>query len=397
VRNKRWLGAGLLALVVLLAINELRPVGAVAATPATASVVAGGEAAVPVPWPADAQAALGVEDEGVVAATSGARPQPIASVAKVMTALLVLKARPLATGQQGPVITVTADDVAEYHQEDADGESVVPVQAGEQLTEYQALQGLLIPSGNNIAGLLARWAVGSVDAMVQRMNQAARAMGLLHTRFADASGFSAQTVSVPADLVRLGEAAMNDPLIASLVAMEEATLPVMGTRPNVNYALGQDGILGIKTGNIPQGGAIYLFAANGRLPDGRTRLLVGAVQGLPTLDLAFSGAKALLDAARTSLQVRHVVSRNQTVGRYALPWGGGSDVVAGQDLDVVVWPGTVIRVALLADPVQPPVAPGTTLGHLHITAGDSSWDVPVANVDGLAAPGRLARLTRITW
>ena len=61
--------------------------------------------------------------------------------------LFVDDEKPLQEGEKGPVISVSADDVTEYQQEKANGESVVPVQAGEQLTEYQALQGLLIPPG----------------------------------------------------------------------------------------------------------------------------------------------------------------------------------------------------------------------------------------------------------
>src|SRR5207237_2815719 len=102
---------GLIALlVVLLAVNELRPVGAVAATQSlTASTTRGSP--IDLPWPAQAQAAIGAEGAGVLAATPGPRPLPIASVAKVMAALVTLEARPLKVGEQGPTITVTPDDV----------------------------------------------------------------------------------------------------------------------------------------------------------------------------------------------------------------------------------------------------------------------------------------------
>ena len=398
MKRLRWLGLGVLFLVaVALVVNEFRPVGAVPALQTIGSSTAAPGGAVPVPWPASAQAAIGGEDDGAIASSLDALPRPIASVAKVMTALVALDEKPLKEGEQGPAITISADDVTEYQQEKANGESVLVVQPGEQLTEYQTLQGLLIPSGNNIAGLLARWASGSVDAHVQRMNAKAKALGLSRTTFADVSGLSEKTVSVPADLVRLGQEALKSPVLAAIVQQEQAVLPVAGVQPNVNYALGQEGIFGIKTGNIAAGGAIYLFAGNVQLGTGTKIYVVGAVQGLSTLDGAFSAAKALLRAARTSLQVLHVVSKNQSVGRYDLPWGGGSDVVATQDLDVLVWAGTVVRMSLRADAVSPPVSPRTRLGSLHVTAGDAAFDLPVANADQLVAPGRLARLTRVTW
>jgi D-alanyl-D-alanine carboxypeptidase (penicillin-binding protein 5/6) len=390
------LGALLLA-AVALAANEFRPVGPVLAalTIGSSTDVPGAQAALP--WPDTGEAAFGGSDNGVVASSPNPRSQPIASVAKVMTALVVLETRPLQKGQTGPVLTVGPDDVTEYQQEKAGGESVLPVQAGEQLTEYQALQGLLIPSGNNIAALLARWASGSVDAHVQRMNERARALGLRRTTFTDVSGLSEKTVSVPADLVRMGQAALKETVLEDIVQQPQASLPVAGMVYNVNYVLGQEGIFGIKTGNITAGGAIYLFAATVRLASGTKTTLVGAVQGLPTLDGAFNTAKALLRAAGTSLQVLHVVSKDQTVGRYAPPWGGGSDVVAGEDLDILVWPGTVVRRALRANPASPPVSPRTAAGSLHVTAADAAFDVPVATTDQLYPPGRLARLTRLTW
>jgi serine-type D-Ala-D-Ala carboxypeptidase (penicillin-binding protein 5/6) len=398
VKRLRWLGLGVLFLVVVaLVVNEFRSVGAVPAVQTIAASASASGAAAPIPWPASAQGAIGGEDSGAIASSPNAQPKPIASVAKVMTALVVLDQKPIKEGDQGPAITITPEDVTEYQQEKANGESVLPVQAGEQLTEYQALQGLLIPSGNNVAGLLARWASGSLDAHVQRMNAKAKALGLDRTTFADVSGLSEKTVSVPADLVRLGQEALKSPVLAGIVQQEQAVLPVAGVQPNVNYALGQDGIFGIKTGNIAAGGAIYLFAGNVQLSTGTKLYMVGAVQGLSTLDGAFNAARTLLRAARTSLQTLHVVSRNQSVGRYDLPWGGGSDVVATQDLDVLVWAGTVVRLALRADAVSPPVSPRTAVGRLRVTAGDAVFDLPVASADQLNPPGRLARLTRVTW
>lgn len=394
----RWAVPGVLGLLALLLIvNELRPVGAVPASQtAGASTTVPGDA-VSVPWPASGQAAIGGRENGVLASSPNARPAPIASVAKVMTALVVLQEKPLEENEDGPAITITPDDVTEFQQEAANKESVLPVAAGEQLTERQALQGLLIPSGNNVAALLARWASGSMDAHVQRMNARARELGMGHTTFADVSGLSEKTVSVPADLVRMGQAALDQPVLANIVQQAQAALPVAGTVYNVNYVLGQEGIYGIKTGNIDAGGAIYLFAGNEQLASGGKATIVGAVQGLSTLDGAFDAAKTILRAARASLRSVHVVSKDQTVGRYDLPWGGGSDVVASQDLDILVWPGMVVRESLQASPAAPPTSPRTASGSLRVTAGDAVFDLPVVNADQLYGPGRLARLTRLTW
>ncbi len=382
-------------LVVAALVNEFRPVGAVVAVQRFPSYLGGSGPAIP--WPQGAQAAIGADGAGVIAATPSARPEPIASVAKVMTALVTLDAHPLRVGQSGPTITVDQADVETYQRDQAQGQSVVQVQAGEQLSEYQALQGLLIPSGNNIATLLARWVAGSQAAFVARMNRKARELGLVHTTFADASGFSARTRSVPADLVRLGEAAMNNPVIADVVSQGEAVLPLAGKVINVNYALYQDGIIGIKTGNIPQVGAVYLFGADARLSNGQERVVYGAVQGLPTIEDAFSAAETLIQAMSASLVVRHLASAGEPVGSYSTPWGESSGIVAVEDLNVLTWPGSPIRASLEARAVNPPVSPRTVVGDLRVTVGEQAYDLPVATTQQLYAPGRLARLTRLTW
>jgi D-alanyl-D-alanine carboxypeptidase (penicillin-binding protein 5/6) len=108
----------------------------------------------------------------MVAAPVGSRPVPIASLAKIMTAYVVLRDRPLIAGGQGPAIAVQPADVAAYARDSMQGQSVVRVVAGEKLTERQALEAMLIPSGNNIADLLARWDAGSQAAFAAKMNAA---------------------------------------------------------------------------------------------------------------------------------------------------------------------------------------------------------------------------------
>src|SRR5262249_59800597 len=86
----------------------------------------------PSPWPGGAQAAIGTASGSVIAATPSAHSAPIASVAKVMTALVVLDTKPLQKGETGPAITITPDDVTEFQQRQANQESVVAAPACEQ-------------------------------------------------------------------------------------------------------------------------------------------------------------------------------------------------------------------------------------------------------------------------
>src|SRR5580704_13088660 len=86
-----------------------------------------------VSWPADGVAAADISGFGVVAGPGATRPVPIASVAKVMTAYVVLHDHPLPGGGSGPDITVQPSEAAAYPSQARDGESLVPVTAGERL------------------------------------------------------------------------------------------------------------------------------------------------------------------------------------------------------------------------------------------------------------------------
>src|SRR5581483_5482120 len=202
------------------------------------------------------------------------------SVAKVMTAYLVLRDHPLGPGQVGPTITLTEDDVADTELRGGRDESIVPVVAGEQLTELQALQALLLPSANNIAAVLARWDTGSTARFVAEMNLAARSMGMTHTRYTDPSGYDDSTVSTAADQVRIVEHAMRLPVFARIVAMTSATLPVVGTVHNTDALLGQNGFVGVKTGSDDAAGGCFAFRAVRRIHGERTAI-TGVVLGQP--------------------------------------------------------------------------------------------------------------------
>src|SRR6266850_44856 len=320
---RRRFTIALVAVVVLVAalgaLNYFRPVPAV--TP-TASLPA--QLTVPgtppkIPWPRAGSAAVGVPGLGLIATSGNEKPVAAASVAKVMTALVILDDKPLQKDQSGPSITVTDADVQSYMSDLADRQSVVVVQAGEQLTELQLLEGLLIPSANNFAEMLARWDAGSVDAFVASMNKHAAELRLAHTTFADPSGASLGTLSTPSDLMALGMEAMKLDVFAQIVAMAQADLPVAGTVFNVDGVLGQSGIIGIKTGSGLADGANFLFAAEAPV-DGVTLTVFGCVMGQPTLAVAFVAAKALIASMRSNLHVRRVIARNESVARYSTPW-----------------------------------------------------------------------------
>jgi len=241
-------------------------------------------------WPTHGQAAVQV-GQGRVQAGPDQHPAAIASVAKVMTAYLVLRDNPLQPGEDGPLITLTDDDVADTDRRAEQDESLVPVAAGERLTERQALQALLLPSANNIAAVLARWDAGSVDRFVARMNATAQSLGMTHTTYTDPSGYDDATVSTAADQLRIVDLAMRLPVFASIVATPSATLPVAGTVRNTNTLLGHNGFVGVKTGSDDAAGGCFAFRAI-RWIDGKRTTITGVVLGQPGHDQIGAGLAA---------------------------------------------------------------------------------------------------------
>lgn len=388
---------GLLLLVVVVVVaglgwyNEARPVPRLTPRAHEAATVTLGEAPT-FTWPSGTEDAIGVAGVGVLAQTPAQAPQPTGSVAKVMTALVALQELPLQVGDQGPTIAITPADQEVQEEDAASGQSTVPVTAGETLTEYQVLQGMLLPSGNNLATLLASWAFGSIPAAVAAMTAEAKTLGLQSSTFTDPSGFDPTTVSTPADLVKLGAAAMQNPVIAQIVGQSEATLPGSGLVKNVDSVLGQAGIVGIKTGNTTGQNGAFLFASEG--PSAPGAMVIGAVMGAASLRGALQGAVALAGQAATALVVRTVVGAGAVVAGVRAPWDEGVAIATQRPLAIVAWGGQQATLSIRLHPLRAPVAKGADVGTLTASLGDRTVTTPLVTVAALHAPSRKWRLLR---
>ncbi len=176
---------------------------------------------------------------------------------------------------------MTTADVAEYDAELKADESTVAIEAGETFTERQMLEGLLLASANDMAFSLAMWDAGSIPAFVAKMNALATSLGTTNTHYVDASGYEPASVSSAADVLKVATAGMAIPTFAEIVALPQATLPVVGTVHNVVTEVGANGIIGVKSGYTSEAGACLVLAAN-RVIGGRTLLVIEAVLGQPT-------------------------------------------------------------------------------------------------------------------
>lgn len=349
--------------------------------------------AIALPWPSSGQAALGADGYGVLETHGELTPVSTASIAKVFTAIAVLQKKPLTAGSQGPTITLDQTDVDYFNYYYSRGGTVANVKVGEQITEYQLLQAILLPSANNIADTLARWAFGSIQAYVTYANQMVKNMGLAHTTVNNTNGFDDTTTSTADDLVKLGLEALKVPVIADVVNQKSASIPVEGQVNNVNWLLGDNGVVGIKTGNTDKAGGCYLFAARHQIL-GRQVMLVGAVLGSSNLTDAITAGRNLASAADSGFQKVSVITRGQVLGSYHAPWGANSQLKAGQNLSLTVWKGKEIVITSDLEPAAAPAPAGVAIGSVHVASGGQSTSSPLYLTQDLAGPSWRWRLTR---
>ncbi|PZG57012.1 D-alanyl-D-alanine carboxypeptidase [Spongiactinospora gelatinilytica] len=264
---------------------------------------------IPLPWPSKGQAA--VEVTGPVHSLSvygEQRPVPIASVTKVMTALVILRDHPLGRKAAGPSIRVDRQAAIESGNRD---ESTVPIRAGQGFTERELLELMLIPSGNNAARLLARWDAGSERAFVRKMNATAAKLGMKNTTYTGASGYESTTVSTAVDQLKLARKAMKNPVLRDIVATARINIPGIESEiVNGNKLLEMPGVVGLKTGTSSAAGGALLWAAR-PTSGNRDRLILGVVlrQGdsgdsfQEKKEAAFAASRKLILAAQRYLNL----------------------------------------------------------------------------------------------
>ncbi len=349
-------------------------------------------------WPQNAQGAICIADQELIAKTPDQSPKPTASVAKIMTAYLILKNHPLTVFQDGPTLVLTAEDEQTYAQDKKDGQSVVKVVAGEKLTERQMLKALLLPSANNIATVLAKWDSGSVSAFVEKMNKTAVMLGMQNTHYADPAGINLNTQSTAYDQLLIAQQAMKIDTFRSIVSLPQAKLPVAGIVYNVNYVLGKGGIVGIKTGSMPRVGGNYVFASYDNV-DNQNILIIGALFGVggkkPIMD-ALDGALDVLQKTKESLRLIHVVTKDQQIGMVTFRPKHVLALQITKPIDSIAWPQKVLHLNVQLQKMTLPIRKGDILGTVTLE-GRNPQKVTIAAAQSVSAPTFRERLTRSYW
>ncbi|MFI6062078.1 serine hydrolase [Streptomyces sp. NPDC051286] len=402
-RVKIWTPLVLLLLVVFAIVQVVRPlptpVLALSADPTY--TFKGGDPSLA--WPGQGQSAVTVDGVGSLGTEGAQRPVPIASVAKVMTAYVVLKDHPLTGKEEGEKITV--DQQAEDESKRPE-ESTAPLKKGQRLTEKQLLQLLMIPSGNNAARLFARWDASNEAAFVAKMNDEAKALGMNSTTYTDPSGLKKTTMSTAADQLKLAKAVMQNDVFRQIVDTPQIDIEgIDGTIYNNNTLLLQPGVSGIKTGSSTPAGGNLLWSAN-TMVDGKKLWIYGAVMGqqagtgrvYDSLQQSLDKSLKLIQGAQKAVTSATVVKKGDVVGYVDDGFGGKTPVVATENLKAVGWPGLKVELSVTGNgkKISNTATAGTKVGMVTVGSGAGKVSAPVALQQDMKEPTFGQKLTRIS-
>ncbi|MEU3262615.1 D-alanyl-D-alanine carboxypeptidase family protein [Streptomyces bacillaris] len=401
-RVKIWTPLVLLLLIIFAIVQVMRPLPepALKLTAEPTYAFEGGDTKLS--WPGQGQSAVMVDGVGSLGSEGAQKSAPIASVAKVMTAYVILKEHPLKGDEQGE--TITADQKAEDESKNVD-ESVAPLKNGQKLSQRQMLQLLMIPSGNNAARLLARWDAGSEDAFVDKMNDAAKDLGMTDSTYTDPSGLDKATVSTATDQLKLAQAVMKNDVFRTIVDMPEVEIEgIDGKIYNNNTLLLQPGVSGIKTGSSTPAGGNLLWSANTKV-DGKVLWIYGAVMGqqagtgrvYDSLSLSLTNSLKLIKDAQQAVTSATVVKKGDVVGYVDNGFGAQTPVVATKDLKAVGWPGLEVELKVTDNGkgIGHEAKAGSEVGMVTVGTGTGKVTAPVVLQDDLTQPAFGDKLTRI--
>jgi serine-type D-Ala-D-Ala carboxypeptidase (penicillin-binding protein 5/6) len=309
------------------------------------------------------------------------RRRPIASVTKIVTALLVLER----TDPQ-EIVTVSARASGDGR---TAGISELGLVTGERIRVDDLLAALMLQSANDAAIALAEHVSGTVEAFVKDMNARVRHLGLRDSRFTSPNGLDDRGYSTARDLVAITRAAYAEAGFASIVATRSREIPAPGDLPsrvvqNRNALLWlYPGAVGVKTGFTSRAGAcIVAVAERGGLR------LVAVVLGAS--GEAFSSAAALLDHGFAAFERREVVAEGEDLGEVRIDGREVPVASSGSLVALIPTDADVTRRRVLDPHAAFPPLPGEVVGTLRVEVPDlriGDVDLVVTDVPPPPPPG----------
>ncbi|TFD09417.1 MULTISPECIES: hypothetical protein [unclassified Cryobacterium] len=330
--------------------------------------------------------AEGSQPSAPIAVAGTAEALPMASIAKVVTALVVLDAKPIVAGESGPIVTLTAADFQSYLDYDKAGARSVAVFADEQWTELELLQALLLGSSNNHADTVARWAFGSVDAYVVAANAWLSDNGLTGTAVVDATGLHDASAGTATDLAHLAGLAATDPIVSSMLASPATALANRRGVQNTTSYLPEEGITGVSRSYTDAAGVCFLFTAT--VSDGASSFTFsGAFIGEPTYDALTADLTALMASARAGVGPLPVLAAGDAYATFESAWGDEASAVVGVSRTRYAWQAATPEAATVELKDFATARTGANVGQVRLTVAGEKLSAALKLDQGIADPG----------
>ncbi|HET8896816.1 MAG TPA: serine hydrolase, partial [Protaetiibacter sp.] len=314
---------------------------------------------------------LGPDAAGIWATSGADEVRPIASITKLITALVILDAKPLAASDDpGPTLTFDKADHDLYDKYYVLGATIAKMPTGSSLSLHDVLEAMLVVSACNYAEAAAGWAFGSQSAFLTAARAWLAANGLEHTTIVEPTGIDARNVSTPRDLLTLGHLAMANPVIADIVASESLNVSGLDARSNTNTLLGESGVRGIKTGTLEGSGSNLLFSARLTV-GGRDLDVTGVLLGGFSHEGVDSEIRAWLDSIVAGYQTVSLGEAGRRVGTVSTVWGSEADLVLASSTSLGLWSDTPITIAMTSPTVTTAVS-GERVAEVTWSAGSAT-------------------------
>ncbi|WP_127473744.1 D-alanyl-D-alanine carboxypeptidase family protein [Microbacterium sulfonylureivorans] len=336
---------------------------------------------------------LGATADEIWTSSGTDEPLPLASITKLITALVILDARPLANATDpGPTITFSKADHDLYDKYYVMGATIAEMPTGSAMSQHDALSTMLIPSASNYAEAVSTWAFGSQWAFLGATREWLAAHGLTGTTIVEPTGISPLNTSTARDLITIGKLAAAEPTIARIVATPSLGLPGPGAMSNTNVLLGSGGITGLKTGNLGAGRYNLLYSASLDVGAAEPLGVIGVVLGASSRESVNRDVLTLLDGVRAGFHEVPLAERGQRLGSYTTPWGSSAEMVVSERASIFTWSDTPITVTMkTATPAA--YEDGEVIGTVTWTAGPHTATADIEIQGSIAAPTAWWRLT----
>jgi serine-type D-Ala-D-Ala carboxypeptidase (penicillin-binding protein 5/6) len=370
-------------------VADVRQPGLADPVPAVLALPAEGSSAVAV---TGADEFLGDGASGVWTTSGSGDPRPLASLTKLVTALVILDARPLEGADAGPTITFSDADHDLYDEYYVQGATIAAMPAGSAMSLRDALAVMLVPSASNYAEAVSTWAFGSQGAFLGAARSWLAENGLTATTIVEPTGLSARNTASPADALALAKLAAAHPVVAEIAGTRSISLPTTGVLHNTNGLLGTAGITGLKTGNLGAGTFNLAYTASIELGFGEPVRITGVVLGGGSRDEVGRDVVRLLDSIRDGFRLTHLIDQGRELGTYTTAWGSSATLVVGESASIRTWSDTPITREM--DVVAPTsYEDGEVVGSITWTAGPRTATTTLEVEGSLEPPTDWWRLT----